>query len=414
MEENECRAEPPISEQGIMDGFNLYQAIGGAETCRKLSAAFYGRVDRDPLLRPLFPGKTLRCAIEQFTAFLAQFLGGPPEDAQRRWWLSLRESHQRFKIGQKERDAWMKNMRQALDDVPIEEPERTALRDFFERSSAYVVNVGQPPEVAGDEGGPSCHRIHREIFSRWTAQRTLDEAVAAARSGASGPAIALAEGSTLQTHCKYNRSVFAALLAQMIGTADTAMLDYVREKLLADPALVHERYSGRTLLHGAAAAGDLATVELLLRLGAMPGVVDSGGHTPLYCVANECKASGGANVVRALVQAGAKVDACDGVKHCTALHMAARRGNVEVAGALLDCGAAIEARDSLGDTPLRRAVNCDKAGVAALLLARGSDMRSKGSKGLTPFSAARSTAMKRLLAISKGGGVSPTVTTIKA
>src|ERR1700685_4162044 len=119
----------------------VYQAIGGTAACRKLSAVFYARVERDPVLRPLFPGKTLKCAIEEFAAFLAQFLGGPPEDAQRRWWLSLRESHLRFGIGQKERDAWMKNMMQALHEVPIEEAARSALRDLFERSSAYVVNV---------------------------------------------------------------------------------------------------------------------------------------------------------------------------------------------------------------------------------------------------------------------------------
>jgi hemoglobin len=380
-----------------MDGFNLYQAIGGAVTCRKLSASFYARVERDPVLRPLFPGKTLRCAIEEFTAFLAQFLGGPSEDAQRRWWLSLRESHLRFKIGQKERDAWMKNMMQALDDVPIEESARSALRDFFEQSSAYVVNVEQAPAVADDGGGPSSDSIHQEISRRWSAQRTLDEAVAAVHRGAADRAITLAEGSALQTYFKCNRAVFPALLALMIGRGDGTMLDYVREKLLADPALAQERYSGRTLLHGAAAAGNLTTVELLLRLGAEPDITDAGGHTPLYCLANECKVRGGANVVRALVEAGASVDARDGVKHCTALHMAARRGNVEVAEALLDCGAGIEARDSLGDTPLRRAVNCDKTDVAALLLARGSDMRSKGSKGLTPSSAARTTAMRRLL-----------------
>lgn len=380
-----------------MDGFNLYQAIGGAVTCRQLSAAFYNRVERDPVLRPLFPGKTLRCAIEEFTAFLAQLLGGPSEDAQRRWWLSLRESHLRFKIGQKERDAWMKNMTQALDDVPIEEPARSALRDLFERSSAYVVNVGQAPAVADDGRGPSSDNIHREVSRRWNAQRTLDEAVAAVHSGAAERAIALAEGSTLQAYFKCNPAVFAALLAPMIGRGDGAMLDYVREKLLADPALAQERYSGRTLLHGAAAAGNRATVELLLRLGAGPDVTDAGGHTPLYCVANECKATGGANVVRALIQAGASVDACDGVKRSTALHMAARRGNKEIAEALLDCGAGIEVRDSLGDTPLRRAVNCDKTGVAMLLLARGSDMHSKGSKGLTPLLAVRSTAMRRLL-----------------
>jgi hypothetical protein len=77
--------------------------------------------------------------------------------------------------------------------------------------------------------------------------------------------------------------------------------------------------------------------------------------------------------------------------------MAARRGNVDVARALLDCGADIEARDTLGETPLRRSVNCDKTEVAALLLSRGADRHSIGSKGLTPLLAARTTAMKRLL-----------------
>ena len=97
----------------------------------------------------------------------------------------------------------------------------------------------------------------------------------------------------------------------------------------------------------------------LLRLEVDANVQDQGGHTPLYCVGNECP--GGGSVVKALIQGGATVDACDGVKRCTALHMAARRGNIEAAEALLDCGANIEARDSLGETPLRRAVNCEQA-----------------------------------------------------
>src|SRR5437868_10641155 len=96
---------------------SLYEALGGKAGCRRLSVAFYARVERDPLLRPLFPGKTFTCAIEEFTAFLVQFLGGPSADSQRRWWLSLHESHLRFKIGPKERTAWMENMTRAFDDV---------------------------------------------------------------------------------------------------------------------------------------------------------------------------------------------------------------------------------------------------------------------------------------------------------
>ena len=64
-----------------------------------------------------------------------------------------------------------------------------------------------------------------------------------------------------------------------------------------------------------------------------------------------------------------------GAKQCTALHMAARRGNTEVAEALLDCGADINARDTAGDTPLQRAKNCRKAGVALLLVSRRADAR---------------------------------------
>jgi ankyrin repeat protein len=115
-------------------------------------------------------------------------------------------------------------------------------------------------------------------------------------------------------------------------------------------------------------------VELLLRLGADPNVTTSSGHTPLYCVANECRVTGGGNIVRALVRAGAPVDARSRARQCTALHMAARRGNTEVAEALVDCSADIHARDKAGDTPLQRAKNCHKTGVVSLLLSRGADV----------------------------------------
>lgn len=363
--------------------YDLHQAIGGAAACRELSEAFYARVKQDPVLRPLFPGKTMTCAIEEFSAFLVQFLGGPPENSQRRWWVSLRESHRRFKIGPRERTAWLRHMASALEEVRIEEPLRTALREFFERSSAYIVN-GETTAAPSHEDA-----IHQEIARRWDAQRQLDEAVAAVRSGDAQRAIALAKDSP--------RSTFTGLLTVMMASRNHAMVRYVQDRITADPALVKEYYAGRTLLHEASALSDSPLVEFLLRLGADPNAKDGGDHAPLYSLANGSAGSGAASVVRALVDCGAKVNADAGVKRCTALHMAARRGNVEAAEALLECGADIEARDSLGDTPLRRAVNCNKPLVAALLLQRGANPHSKGSKGLTPLSAARSSAMQQLL-----------------
>jgi ankyrin repeat protein len=180
----------------------------------------------------------------------------------------------------------------------------------------------------------------------------------------------------------------------MLRTRALEFVDYVHAEVRRDPQLVRAVYNSRTLLHTAAAAGAVATVQFLLERGAEP---NTSGHPPLYSLANEFSGAGGGEIVRLLVKAGARVDACDNVKRCTALHMAARRGHVETAAALLDCGADIEARDSLGETPLRRAVNCNRTDVAALLVARGADVHSVGSKGLTPTTSARSEALRRAL-----------------
>jgi truncated hemoglobin YjbI len=330
-----------------MNGNGLFEALGGTEGCRKISEAFYARVDHDPVLRPLFPGKSLRCAIEAFSAFLVQFLGGPEEDSQRRWSVSLRESHLRFCIGEKTRDAWMENMTRALDPVELPASARQALREFFERSSASLINHGgarRPVE------GPW---RHEEIARRWELQRTLDRAVAAVRVGDAETAIRLAREAADSI----------GLLVLMLG-GGSAMTEYVRERVTRNPALARGWYGGRTLLHEAGALADLKTVELLLQLGADP---NAGAHSPLYAVGNQCTAKCGGDVVRALVKSGAIVNAPNGVKRCTALHMAARRGNVEVAQSLIECGAEIDARDSLGVTPLGRAINCRKSAIAELL-----------------------------------------------
>jgi ankyrin repeat protein len=164
----------------------------------------------------------------------------------------------------------------------------------------------------------------------------------------------------------------------MTGSGNPAVINYVHERVSAEPSMIHERYAGRTLLHAAAAAGSLRTVTLLLYLGADPNALDGGKHTPLYCIGNECASEESADVVRSLVRAGARVDASDGVTGATPLHMAARRGNAVVAEALLECGANIHARDRRGDTPLDRALNCKKAHVAEFL------RNWERSNGLTP------------------------------
>jgi hemoglobin len=331
----------------------LLTALDGEAGCKRLSSAFYARVGKDPVLRPLFPGKSLRCAIEEFAAFLIQFLGGDEEQTQHRWWLSLRESHARFQIGPAERRAWLKHMGATLDAMDLDEAARKALQQLFEHASAYLLgNQTAPPD-------------HDELAARWHEQRILDDTIAAIATGSDDEAMLLARRFMSKP------SVFTGVLARMVQSRRARLIRFVVEAVERDGSPGGRRYGGRTLIHYASGAGSLEVVEALLRQGTDPGIQDAGGHTPLYRVANECRARSGPALVRILVGAGADVNACAGVMRATPLHMAARRGFVEIAQALLECGAAIGARDRNGVTPLQRAMNCRKQAVVQLLKEHG-------------------------------------------
>ena len=376
---------------GVIDSAKLYLSMGRAAGCRALAKAFYAHVEQDPLLRPFFPS-TFTCAIEEFSAFLVQFLGGGAEATQRRWWLSLRESHARFSIGNREREAWLRAMTLALADesVAVDDSLRGELLEFFTHSSAYVVNDGEIPAPIRPLAG--------ELAPLWEEQLALDDVIALFGStDEGGRCIELLQGPALRARFARSPAVHASVLAIAARSQNRLLRVYATDQIRAHPSLVHERYRGwRTLLHDASANGDVRLVEELLDLGAGQAG-DDRARSPLYCVSNECSAPGAGEVVRALLRrSSGGIDAPYGVKQCTALHMAARRGNVEIVGALLDGGADIEARDSAGETPLRRAVNCNKVEAAKLLLARGANPHSRGSKALTPAIAARSKEMKQL------------------
>lgn len=328
------------------------EALGGEAGCCRLAQEFYARVGQDPALRPLFPGKTLRCATEEFAAFLIQFLGGDEAQTQARWWLSLRESHARFRIGPAERSAWLQHMVGTLEAALLDEATRVALRHFFRQSSAYVV------------GQEAAEPDHAELAARWTQQRALDETISAIAAGHDHEALVLVPQFT------HRPSVFVGLLVRLVQSGRAGLIAFVVDAVQRDPSLADRRFSGKALLHFASGCGCLEVAALLLRLGTDPNIPDRGGHTPLYCVANECASETGPELVRALVGAGADVNACGGVTRATPLHMAARRGYVGIASALLDCGAAIDAEDSKGDTPTQRAINCRKSAVAQLLAER--------------------------------------------
>lgn len=334
---------------------SLLESLGGEAGCWRLAEEFYSRVGRDPILRPLFPGKSRRCATEEFTAFLIQFLGGDEAHTQKRWWLSLHESHARFHIGPAERAAWLKHMNAALATVPLADEIRKVFREFFEQSSAYVADQAPIQMI---------QPTHKTLAAHWDAQQLVEAAVNAIAAGRDQEALTIAPRFAARP------SVFVGLLVKMLQTGRAALIAFVIHSVEDNPALATCPFAGKTLLHYAAGAGCLDVVSALLQRNVDPDVLDNGNHTALYCVANEWGGETGPRIVAALVGAGAHVNANRGVTQATPLHMAARRGHVEIARALLDCGADIHAQDRKGETALQRAMNCRRPAVVQLLKAR--------------------------------------------
>ncbi|XP_059164044.1 krev interaction trapped protein 1-like isoform X4 [Physella acuta] len=92
------------------------------------------------------------------------------------------------------------------------------------------------------------------------------------------------------------------------------------------------RWQDRYPLHNYAAQGEKRTVELLLRQGYSPSVLDNVGCAPIHYAARY----GHVNVVEALLFAGCSPNLVD-VEKNTALHTAAKRGHVQLAKCLLQC-----------------------------------------------------------------------------
>jgi hemoglobin len=123
-----------------MSEVTVYETIGGDATFQKLVDRFYTRVEADPKLRPIFPqdlepGKRWQCL------FLIQFFGGPQYYAEERGHPRLRMRHNPFPISQEARDLWLGHMLTAIDEVGIQEPARGVMREYFERGSAFMINL---------------------------------------------------------------------------------------------------------------------------------------------------------------------------------------------------------------------------------------------------------------------------------
>jgi hemoglobin len=131
----------------------LYEAVGGEETFTRLVRRFYEEVAADQVLRPVYPTADLGPAEEHLRLFLIQYWGGPATYNELRGHPRLRMRHVRFRIGETERDLWLKHMRTALDELALPAPLDAQLWDYLVMAAHSLVNaVPENTPQAGNRG----------------------------------------------------------------------------------------------------------------------------------------------------------------------------------------------------------------------------------------------------------------------
>lgn len=152
-----------------------------------------------------------------------------------------------------------------------------------------------------------------------------------------------------------------------VGTGDVDIV-----KLLvtggADPNLMDDE--GRLPLGVAIEGSHEEVAEILLEAGADPLLENDKGNYFLHFAAQ----NGHVELATRLIALGIPID---GGRHETALHVACTHGHDTMVTYLLDNGANIEARSSIGRTPLMQA----SSSAARLLILRGADVDARGNEG---------------------------------
>lgn len=126
-----------------------YERIGGRDVVLRLAERFYDRMDEfEPELAALHEldaqGKVCRRARDRFGLFLIGWLGGPDDYVAQNGHPRLRMRHGRVPIDARMRDAWLRCMFGAMDDLLIDADLQGFLRARLSEVADFLRNVPEP------------------------------------------------------------------------------------------------------------------------------------------------------------------------------------------------------------------------------------------------------------------------------
>jgi hemoglobin len=117
----------------------LYERVGGEPFFTSLVDRFYAGVEADPVVRSLYP-EELAAPKHHLALFLVQYWGGPRTYSAERGHPRLRMRHFPFRIGQLERDAWLRHMHAAVQASDASPADAEALLAYFETAATSLIN----------------------------------------------------------------------------------------------------------------------------------------------------------------------------------------------------------------------------------------------------------------------------------
>jgi len=123
-----------------------FELLGGADKVKALVDKFYDVMsDREPELARLHPcdpdGRVARIPRDRFALFLIGWLGGPDDYVEQHGHPRLRMRHGRVPVNVAHRDAWIRCMTAAMEELAIRGEVRTFLDGRFAEVADFLRNA---------------------------------------------------------------------------------------------------------------------------------------------------------------------------------------------------------------------------------------------------------------------------------
>lgn len=123
-----------------MEEQSFYDRIGGHQVFENLVSHFYALITVDPILRPMYPDEDLKGSARRLMMFLEQYWGGPKTYGEERGHPRLRMRHAQFHIDEAARDAWLRCMKSAVDEIDADQALKDELWSYMEGAAQFLVN----------------------------------------------------------------------------------------------------------------------------------------------------------------------------------------------------------------------------------------------------------------------------------